>query len=237
MPRPVRCNSGHATDLLRDRVYRAMLQLEVGKPGASRSLCCALQRAWLASPSTDSSDRLSDWLGNVAPLCLSMLVDRARIEAPDTLRQPQIANPPKERKPRMQIQVTQLDGVRFAISTRNHTVISDQPEDNGGHDTGMTPPELLLASLGSCAAFYAFQYLKTRKLADTGVEVSVTAEKLKQPARMGNFQIEVACPVSLSEEQTQGMLRSVHQCLVHNTLVSQPEISIHLTTKEATPVQ
>jgi hypothetical protein len=33
------------------------------------------------------------------------------------------------------------------------------------------------------------------------------------------------------------MLRSVHQCLVHNTLVSQPEISVHLTTKEATPVQ
>jgi uncharacterized OsmC-like protein len=237
MPRLVRCNSGRTNDVLRDHVYRAMLQLEVGKPGASRSLCGALQRAWLASPAIDSSDHLREWLGKVTPLCLSMLADSARIEPPDTLRQPKIAKPAKERNPRMQIQVTHLDGVRFAISTRNHTVISDQPEDNGGHDTGMTPPELLLASLGSCAAFYAFQYLKTRKLADTGVEVSVTAEKLKQPARMGNFQIEVACPVSLSEEQTQGMLRSVHQCLVHNTLLSQPEISIHLTTKEAMPVQ
>jgi organic hydroperoxide reductase OsmC/OhrA len=28
---------------------------------------------------------------------------------------------------------------------------SDQPVENGGHDEGMTPPELLLASLGSCA--------------------------------------------------------------------------------------
>jgi len=237
MPRLVRCNSGRTSDVLRDHVYRAMLRVEVGKPGASRSLCGALQRAWLASPSIDFSDHHREWLGKVTPLCLSMLADRARIEAPDTLRQPQIAKPPKERKPGMQIQVTQLDGVRFAISTHNHTVISDQPENDGGHDTGMTPPELLLASLGSCAAFYAFQYLKTRKLADTGVEVSVTAEKLKQPARMGNFQIEVTCPVSLNEEQTQGMLRSVHQCLVHNTLVSQPEIAIRLTTKEATPVQ
>jgi len=63
----------------------------------------------------------------------------------------------------------------------------------------MTPPELLLASLGSCAAFYAVQYLKTRNLAETGVEVTVTAEKLKQPARVGNFRIHVVCP-SLSRK-------------------------------------
>jgi uncharacterized OsmC-like protein len=237
MPRAARCNSGRTSDMLRDHVYRAMLQLEVGKPGAAPSLCGALRRAWSASPTIDSSDHLREWLGKVTPLCLGMLADHADVESPHTLPQAKVAKPAKERNPQMQIQVTHLDGVRFAISTRNHTVISDQPEDNGGHDTGMTPPELLLASLGSCAAFYAFQYLKTRKLADTGVEVSVTAEKLKQPARMGNFQIDVACPVSLTEEQTQGMLRSVHQCLVHNTLLSQPEISIHLTTKAAMLVQ
>jgi uncharacterized OsmC-like protein len=96
----------------------------------------------------------------------------------------------------------------------------------------MTPPELLLASLGSCAAFYAVQYLKTRNLADHGVEVSVTAEKLKSPARVGNFQIHVACPVSLTEEQTEGLMRSVHHCLIHNTLLTPPEIAIELTTSE-----
>ena len=51
----------------------------------------------------------------------------------------------------------------------------------------MTPPEFMLASLGSCAAFYAVQYLKARKLALGGVEVSVTAEKLKQPAGWATF--------------------------------------------------
>jgi hypothetical protein len=30
---------------------------------------------------------------------------------------------------------------------------SDQPVENGGDDSAMTPPELFLASLGSCAAF------------------------------------------------------------------------------------
>lgn len=128
----------------------------------------------------------------------------------------------------MQVHVTQTGPVLFTIHARSHTIVSDQPPENGGADTGMTPPELLLASLGSCAAFYAAQYLKSRNLAQSGVEVSVTAEKLKQPARLGDFHIDVACPVPLSPDQEQGLLRSVHQCLIHNTLLSAPHVAINL---------
>jgi uncharacterized OsmC-like protein len=100
----------------------------------------------------------------------------------------------------------------------------------------MTPPELLLASLGSCAAFYAAQFLRARSLAETGVEVSVTAEKLMQPARLGNFRVQVVCPVSLSAEQTEALMRSVHHCLIHNTLLSPPEIRIELTVNDLAAV-
>lgn len=131
----------------------------------------------------------------------------------------------------MEVKVTHLDQVKFSIQARNHTILSDQPEDNGGTDAGMTPPEFLLASLGSCAAFYAMQYLKSRNLAQTGVEVTVTAEKLKPPARLGNFVIKVFCPVALTEEQNEGLMRSVHHCLVHNTLLSPPAIQIELVAK------
>ena len=134
----------------------------------------------------------------------------------------------------MQVIVEHLGAVQFEIKARQHTIISDQPIDSGGDDEGMTPPELLLASLGSCAAFYAVQYLKTRNLAETGVEVTVTAEKLKQPARIGNFRVNIVCPVSLTEEQTEGLMRSVHHCLVHNTLLSPPEIAIELAIKGTT---
>lgn len=135
----------------------------------------------------------------------------------------------------MHVHITQTGPVRFAVQARSHIVVSDQPPDNGGADTGMTPPELLLASLGSCAAFYAVQYLKSRNLADSGVEVSVTAEKLKQPARLGDFRIDVVSPVALTPEQEQGLLRSVHQCLIHNTLLSVPQVRIALTVPQSHP--
>ncbi|MGA9063045.1 MAG: OsmC family protein [Terracidiphilus sp.] len=128
----------------------------------------------------------------------------------------------------MEVKVSQLEGVRFDIQARSHTIACDQPVNNGGVDSAMTPPELLLASLGACAAFYAAQYLKTRDLAQGGVEVVVTAEKLLQPARLGNFRVLVKSPVPLTPEQTEGMMRSVHHCLIHNTLMSPPEIKIEL---------
>lgn len=132
----------------------------------------------------------------------------------------------------MEVKITHVDRVKFAIQARSHSILCDQPVENGGEDTGMTPPEFLLASLGSCAAFYAVQYLKTRHLDDRGVEVTVTADKLKQPARLGNFRVSVVCPVLLTEDQTEGLMRSVHHCLVHNTLLTPPEIKIELSVVE-----
>jgi uncharacterized OsmC-like protein len=132
----------------------------------------------------------------------------------------------------MQVHIRQLENVKFAIQARHHTVLCDQPTENAGTDEGMTPPELMLASLGSCAAFYAVEYLKTRNLATAGVEVTVNAEKLKNPARLGHFEIDVHCPVTLTAEQQQGMIRSVHSCLIHNTLMSVPDIAIELKVPE-----
>ncbi|HWT64903.1 MAG TPA: OsmC family protein [Terracidiphilus sp.] len=128
----------------------------------------------------------------------------------------------------MEVTVKHLDQVRFSVEARGHEVICDQPASNGGEDAGMTPPEFLLTSLGSCAGFYAVQYLKTRGLESGGVEVKVTAEKLKPPARLGNFVIRVESPAELNDEHREGLKRAVHACLVHNTLMVPPKIEIEL---------
>lgn len=126
----------------------------------------------------------------------------------------------------MEVRIDQIEGVKFAIQARTHSILCDQPQDNGGTDAGMTPPEFLLASLGACAAFYAAEYLRTRNLAKAGVAVSVNADKLKGPARLGNFRIRVESPVSLTEEQREGLTRSVEHCLIKNTLLNPPQIEV-----------
>ncbi len=128
----------------------------------------------------------------------------------------------------MEVTIEHLGAVQFEIKARQHTVVSDQPPENGGHDEGMTPPELLLASLGSCAAFYAAQYLRKFKLATEGTRVRVTAEKVKDPARVDNFRIEIETPVELNDQHRAGVEKAVHHCLIHNTLRHPPLMTIEI---------
>src|SRR6202158_6457763 len=100
----------------------------------------------------------------------------------------------------MNVIVEHLGGVQFEIKARQHRMACDQPAENGGFDEGITPPELLLASLGSCVGFYAAQYLRKHKLATEGTRVRVTAEKLKDPARIDNFHIEIETASPLAEK-------------------------------------
>ena len=67
-------------------------------------------------------------------------------------------------------------------------MISDQPAESNGYDEGMTPPELMLASLGSCAAYYAVDYLKRNQRCSGGLPGSGSrADKVKGPFRLDNF--------------------------------------------------
>jgi len=143
----------------------------------------------------------------------------------------------------MEVSIEHLGAVQFEVKARNHVLVSDQPEEVGGHNEGMTPPELLLASLGSCAAYYAVDYLKRKNLIVDGTRVRVTADKIKpmmrpgQPptgARVDNFQIEVEVPRELSDEQHQGLENAVHNCLVHNTLLTAPKIALAIRSAVGT---
>jgi putative redox protein len=135
----------------------------------------------------------------------------------------------------MEVTVRHLGEVKFEASARGHRVICDQPADNGGSDRGMTPPEFLLTSLATCAGFYAAQYLKTRNLPAAGLEVTVHAEKAKQPARLDKFQIEVIVP-GLAEQHEAGVLRAVKACLIHNPLLNAPAIETVVRTAAEMPV-
>jgi len=128
----------------------------------------------------------------------------------------------------MEVTVEHLGAVQFEIKARQHVISCDQPPENGGFDEGMTPPELLLASLATCAGFYAAQYLRKFQLATEGTRVRVLADKAKDPARLDNFRIEIDTPVELTEQHREGIERAVHHCLIHNTLLHPPKIFIEI---------
>ncbi len=128
----------------------------------------------------------------------------------------------------IEVEIRYQDGVSFEAAARGHRVISDQPPDNGGADSGMTPPELLLASLGTCTAYYALEYLTARGLPSGGLKVRLAAEKVRPPARLGRFRIELTVP-GLDPQHRDGVLRAAKACLIHRTLTHESEIELVLT--------
>jgi len=133
----------------------------------------------------------------------------------------------------MEIIVNYTGGVQFEAEARGHKIVCDQPLDGGGTDTGMSPPEFLLASLGTCAAYYAAQYLRARSLSIDGLEVQVKAEKALGPARLDAFQIEIRVPGLEDQKHREGVLRAAKACLIHNTLLHTPAIEMVVNTAVA----
>ena len=126
----------------------------------------------------------------------------------------------------MEVTVDHLGAVQFEIKARKHTIVCDQPVDSHGFDEGMTPPELFLASLGACAAYYAADFLRQKNLATEGTRVRIVADKVMNPPRIDNIRIEVETPLPLDDRTREGVDRAVHRCLIHNTLLQPPKIEI-----------
>ena len=129
----------------------------------------------------------------------------------------------------MEAVIRHLANLKFEAVARGHKIVCDQPPENGGSDAGMTPPEFLLVSLGTCAAYYAAQYFRTRGLKTDQLTVRVSAEKATQPARLASFVIDVEMP-DLDSKHCDGLRRAVKSCLIHNTLCHPPAIDLHVHT-------
>jgi len=132
----------------------------------------------------------------------------------------------------MEVRVTHVSGLQFEALARGHRIRCDQPWTLGGEDQGMTPPELLMASLGTCAAYYAAEYLRTRRLPVEGLGVQVVAGKAADPPRLANFRITVEAPAASDDRHREGVLRAIKKCLIHNTLLHSPQIEVRIGVPE-----
>jgi putative redox protein len=136
----------------------------------------------------------------------------------------------------LEVLVNHLGDVQFEAKARNHVIYSDQPTESGGFDEGMTPPELLLAAMGTCAGYYAVQYLKAQKLPMDGLNLRTTAEKAQAPARLSEIHVFIGYPGPLETRHREGLLQAVRKCVIHNTLLHAPKIDVDIQFAVATPM-
>jgi uncharacterized OsmC-like protein len=95
---------------------------------------------------------------------------------------------------------------------------------------GVTPPDALLASIGSCIGVYVRKYADGAKLALKDFEISVEADLGKTPPYYFR-RIDVTIDLKgfeLDQRRKTAMLEFMKNCPVHNTLKKNPDINIAL---------
>lgn len=128
----------------------------------------------------------------------------------------------------MPVEARWLDGDRFELSVRGHSVVVDQPADNGGEDLGPTPTELFVAALAGCVGFYARRYLRRRDLPTDGLIVRTTYTMASTPSRVGSVELALEVPSGVPAEHVERLLAVASHCTVHNTLTHEPEVRVRL---------
>ncbi len=108
----------------------------------------------------------------------------------------------------------------FESRMGNHALAIDVPEGMGGRDRGPQPPQLFIASLGSCVAALVADYCNHHDISAEGLEVTVSFDKAEHPTHLTNIRALVMLPhADLGQGHRETVLRRVAEhCPVHETL-------------------
>jgi|SRR5579871_4681499 len=118
-------------------------------------------------------------------------------------------------------------GYRTAIQIRQHTVIADELIQDGGTDTGPTPMEILLGTVGACVAVTTRAYAQRKNwpLENVTIELSMDRHRGEDyPAYTGpaafvnEIRERIQFEGPLTEEQRQRLMTIAGKCPVHLTL-------------------
>jgi putative redox protein len=108
-----------------------------------------------------------------------------------------------------------------------HTLVVDEPVEDGGENAGPAPTRVLTSSLAACTSMTIVMYAE-RKGWDVGkLEVEVNGERGEKgsPSR---FDVAIRIPEPLDAEQEKRILTIAGKCPVHRILAGEVELNDHL---------
>ena len=122
----------------------------------------------------------------------------------------------------------------FESTLGEHKLIVDSPKDWGGKDRGPMPPQLFMASIGSCVGVLVTHFCVQHDLNTDGLNIDVDYDVAQSPTRFENIVVNIELPnAHCNDDCTHKALRHVAEhCPVHETIVTLDEIQFNIRTKQ-----
>jgi ribosomal protein S12 methylthiotransferase accessory factor len=120
-------------------------------------------------------------------------------------------------------------GVKVAARLRDHTVLTDQDEKGGGEGSAPAPFDLFLASVGTCAAFYALRFCQQRDIETSGLGMALETVRDPETKRLDTIRMELTVPAAFPQKYKKAVVRAIDQCAVKRAIVDPPDFETVVT--------
>jgi putative redox protein len=140
--------------------------------------------------------------------------------------------------PEFPVLVTESGNGPYAqfITAGHHILAADEPEYLGGHDTGPSPYNFLLAGLGACTVMTMRGYAARHGWQVEHISIALRHEKLAQPHSpepIDRFERVIGLKGELTGEQRARLLEVAENCPVSRTLQRASLVATRLDADEA----
>lgn len=125
-----------------------------------------------------------------------------------------------------------LDGAPYTtqLTMRGHTLVADEPREDGGLDEGPRPHELLCSALASCTLITMRMYADRKGWPLTALSVETRMDRTSaQGAVDTRLHMDIRIEGGLDAEQRERLMQIATRCPVHRTLLSP--IHIHIAER------
>jgi uncharacterized OsmC-like protein len=121
-------------------------------------------------------------------------------------------------------EVTAAGGYRFNAKTKDGQITIDAKSG------AISPPDTLLASLGSCMGVYIRKYAEGSKLPLGDFTVTVEADLGREaPYRFAAISAVIDLKgAAIDDRRKAALIEFIKNCPVHNTLKASPEVTVRI---------
>ena len=126
----------------------------------------------------------------------------------------------------MSMKINFPGGVKVAAELDGFEVLSDQPERNGGDSSAPSPYDLFLASLGTCAGFFALRFCQQRELSTEGLGLTLDLERNTETKRLDKIIMDIQLPDGFPDKYKKAIIRATEECAVKKVILDPPEFEV-----------
>ncbi len=118
---------------------------------------------------------------------------------------------------------------RVQASYKGFVVETDRPEAVGGDGTALSPYDLFLCSLGTCAGVHVLDFLQQRDLPTEDASMSLKAERDPDSGTLTEVFLEIKLSASFPERYKAAIIRAAGLCIVRRHLKEPPIFHVTAT--------